>query len=77
MLTFNGHFDYYNDWDNSLCVKSKDFDPSDLIYEFMGKHIEKFKSRYNKIENKDRLGKERNRSINIDLLKFKLILRKS
>ena len=71
ILTFNGHFDYYEFWENSLCVKSSNFEACDFIDEFMGENIEKFKSRYDKIERKDELGKDCNQSIDIDLLDFK------
>ena len=43
VLTFNGNIiDYYDFWQNSKCVKSRYFELSDFIYEFVGKYIEKW-----------------------------------
>jgi hypothetical protein len=71
ILTFNGHFDYYQFWKRSKCVNSKIFSEIDFADEFIGHHIEKFKTKYDIIERKDKLGVSFNQSINIDLLSFK------
>jgi len=71
VLTFNGSIiEYYDFWNNSKCVKSSSFDLSDFIYEFIGKYIERFKSRYDHFERKDQLGKNYNQSINININQF-------
>ena len=71
ILTFNGSLDFYSFWDKSICVKSGNFDISDLVDEFIGHHIEKFKSRYDITENKNNLGHEGNESIDINISSFK------
>ena len=70
VLTFNGHFQFHYFWRTSTCVTSNEFLLSDFIKEFIGKHIEKFKSRYDLKEGKDRLGINRDQSIDIDTLVF-------
>ena len=71
VLTFNGHFDYYGFWESSQCVKAKYFEPIDFIDEFIGHHIEKFKSRYDIPERKDKLGKGFDQNIDINIIEFK------
>ena len=71
ILTFNGQFQFHLFWRTSICVKSGDFLLSDFIDEFIGKHIEKFKSKYDLIEGKDRLGINLDQSININTSNFK------
>ena len=68
VLTFNGHYQFHFFWRNSICVKAGEFSLLDLIEEFIGTHIKYFKSRYDLIEGKDRLGINRDESINIDTL---------
>ena len=70
VLTFNGNLNFHHFWKNSQCVKSGEFDLSDLIHEFIGKYIERFKSRYDYIERKDQLGENYNQCLDIDLDKF-------
>lgn len=71
VLTFNGHLLFYRFWQESICVAAGDFDPSDLIEEFIGRHIKLFKSRYDIFERKHRLGDEQDESIDIDLNMFR------
>lgn len=71
VLTFNGHFQFHIFWRTSICVAAGKFSLEDFIEEFIGKHIEKFKSKYDLIEGKDRLGINRNQSLNIDTADFK------
>ena len=71
VLTFNGHLQFHLFWRTSICVASGEFLLSDFIEEFIGKHIEKFKSRYDLIEGKDRLGVSRDQSIDIDTSIYK------
>ena len=72
VLTFNGSLFFQTFWANSVCVSSGNADPADLIDEFVGKHIEKLKSKYDLIERKHQLGDEFNQSVDIDLSRFKL-----
>lgn len=71
VLTFNGALFFHDFWNSSLCVGAGTFDIRDLVEEFIGKHIERLKSRYDAIDGKDRLGENYNQSINIDLDRFK------
>tara|TARA_Y100000310_G_scaffold335929_1_gene419182 strand:- start:760 stop:1893 length:1134 start_codon:yes stop_codon:yes gene_type:complete len=71
ILGFNGILFFHDFWNSSKCVKANKVDPSDFIDEFIGVHIEKFKSRYDLQENKDRLGINRNESINIHIPRFR------
>ncbi len=71
VLTFNGSLFFQAFWDRSVCVNSGTIEPGDLIDEFIGKHIEKLKSRYDLLENKHRLGEDSNQCLDIDLIKFK------
>jgi hypothetical protein len=72
VLTFNGHFQFYSFWGESKCVKSGNFALSDFVEEFIGKHIEKFKSRYDYIERKDQLGVNYDQTIEISTNEFKV-----
>jgi hypothetical protein len=77
VLTFNGIFLSHIFWEKSKCVNKRNdasVNLSDLLDEFIGLHIEKFKSRYDYIERKDCLGVEGNQSIQIDLNKFKFLV---
>ena len=71
VLTFNGHFQFHLFWRNSICVNAGKFTLPDLIDEFIGKHIQKFNSKYDLIEGKDRLGINKNQFIEIDKTIFK------
>jgi len=71
VLTFNSVLLYHNFWNNSVCVNAGRFDLSDFIDEFIGKHIERLKSRYDISERKDQLGENYNQSVDIDLNRFK------
>ena len=70
VLTFNGPLFFYNFWDNSVCIKAKNFNTNDLLQEFIGKHIELLKSRYDLMERKNQLGETFDQSIDIDLIQF-------
>lgn len=72
VLTFNGPLLYHTFWNESICVVSGNFEPSDLLDEFIGKNIEKFKSKYDIQENKDQMGDDYDKSINIDINRFKV-----
>ena len=71
ILTFNGILLFHDFWNNSKCNKKKFFNIDDILNEFIGIHIEKFKSKYDYLEQKDRLGESGLQSINIDLDLFK------
>jgi len=71
VLTFNGNLFYYEFWENSKCVRAGDFDARDLIDEFIGKYIERFKSRYDLQERKHQLGENLDETISIDLDRFR------
>ena len=71
ILTFSGTFSFHEFWRDSHCANSPNINLDDLLDEFLGKHIEKFKSRYDWKEGKDRLGKNKDESIDIDLLHYK------
>lgn len=71
VLTFSGHIRFHSFWENSICVAAGDFDASDLLDEFIGKHIHALKSRYDLIERKHQLGEEQDQSIDIDLEQFR------
>jgi len=71
VLTFNGSLFFHSFWNDSMCVKACNFEAGDLIDEFIGKHIEKLKTKYDKQERKDQLGDGRNQCIDIDLGRFR------
>ena len=71
VLTFNGHIQIHLFWRQSICVASNNFDLNDVLDEFIRKHIEKFKSKYDYTERKDQMGVNYDESIDIDTTKFK------
>lgn len=70
VLTFNGHLFFYRFWKNSSCVAAGSFSAEDLLLEFAGKNIEKFRSRYDIQERKDQLGSNYDQSLSLDIRKF-------
>ncbi|MCP4652325.1 MAG: sulfotransferase [Candidatus Omnitrophica bacterium] len=73
VATFNGSLLFHDFWARSVCVKAGEFDSRDFIDEFVGFFIERFKSRYDLFERKNKLGDGRNKSIDIDISCFKEI----
>lgn len=71
VLTFNGILCYHDFWAVSQCVNAGFFDLSDFLDEFIGHHIEKFKSKYDLQERKDQLGDTQDQFLDIDIVKFK------
>jgi len=71
VLTFNGILFYHTFWNNSACVAAGDFELCDFLDEFIGKHIEILRSKYDLRERKSKLGRNYNQSININLAQFK------
>jgi hypothetical protein len=71
ILIFNGSLWFYDFWEDSLCTNVDNINLDDLLDEFIGKNIEKFKSRYDWRKRKDCLGENGNDSIKIDLQQFR------
>lgn len=73
VFVFNGEILFHNDfWKKSRCVNYQgQIDISDLVDEFIGKYISRFKSKYDYIEGKDRLGDHKQEHVDIDLLQFR------
>ena len=71
VLTFNGRLAFHDFWKKSMCVAAGEYAAPDLIDEFIGTHIEAFKSRYDLQERKNQLGDQSNESIDIDLDAFR------
>src|SRR3990167_8055858 len=71
VLTFNGILYFHDFWEQSKCVKSGSFHLPDFLDEFIGHHIEKFKSRYDIQERKDQLGENKDQSLDLDVGTFK------
>ena len=71
ILTFNGPLYFHDFWHDSKCNKQKSIDIFDLLDEFIGIYIHKFKSKYDYQEQKDQLGEDGTQSINIDLNLFR------
>jgi hypothetical protein len=71
VLTFNGILFFHDFWSNSKCNKTHPINLLDLLNEFIGMNIEKFKSKYDYLEQKDRLGDDGSQSININLSLFR------
>lgn len=72
VLTFNGNLQFYADvWPTLHTARRDSFEIDDLLDEFVGRHIHRFKSRYDFAERKDQLGANRSESLDIDTCAFK------
>ena len=72
IFVFNGILNFDNFWYKSFCIKSgQKIEPEDIVYEFIGHYIWKLKSKYDYIDQKDRLGENRNQSISLDVEQFR------
>lgn len=71
ILMMSGAFFYHRFWEGSVCVAAGLFEVADFVDEFIGHHIHKLKSRYDLQERKDQLGEQGDRSIDIDLARFR------
>ncbi len=71
VLVFIGSFFYHKFWNNSVCVAAGDFELSDFVDEFIGKHIGILQSKYDITERRNQLGDDHNQSVSIDLGEFK------
>ena len=66
IFVFNGVLRINDFWDNSYTTQyNTEYNIDDVINEFIGKNIVKFKSIYDLEERKNELGENRNESINI------------
>jgi len=76
IYVFNGIFFFYEFWEQSYCSKNCTIhNVDDLINEFYGFFIYKFKSKYDFQERKNELGEEKNQFIDINEKIFKEHLR--
>ena len=71
IITFNGILWLHNFWEESLCTKDNDISLNDLLTEFVGKNLAKFKSKYDTFERKDALGNNGDQCIDIDINQYK------
>ncbi len=72
IFNFNGILFFHEFWQNAKStVCSEYLDIEDITQEFIGSHIDKFRSKYDVVERKDRLGESMDQSISIDIPAFK------
>ena len=72
IFVFNGVLRINDFWDNSYTTQyNTEYNIDDVINEFIGKNIVKFKSIYDLEERKNELGENRNESININIDEYK------
>jgi len=72
VLMFNGALLFYVEFiATSVCIRSGAYAGEDVIDEFIGRHIERFKSRYDHLERKDQLGEARQQTLDLDTSKFR------
>ena len=72
IFVFNGSLYFHTFWNEAVSVRDA-AQPNlvDFLDEFIGAHLVAFKSRYEPSERKDKLGEERDKSIDISVDKFK------
>lgn len=69
---FNGELFHHKFWSSASTTSSADdLILEDILDEYIGHFIHKFKSRYDLVERKNELGEQRNQSIDVDLDEFK------
>ncbi|MDQ7816742.1 MAG: sulfotransferase [Melioribacteraceae bacterium] len=72
VFVFNGTLFFHEFWQQSYCANYQgDVDIQDLVDEFIGYNIIKFKSKYDYQERKNQLGLKMDQSISIDIDLFK------
>ena len=71
VVGFNGVLQFHSYWIRSRCAMVADPAPEDVADEFIGHHIHRLHSRYDRAERKDQLGAERNQSLTIDVPLFR------
>ena len=76
IFVINGPLIFYDFWEKADTVKNAvSLCSEDIIEEFIGYHITKFKSYYDLQERKNELGENRDQSINIDIEEYKFHLK--
>lgn len=71
VLTFNGNLSFYKDWRNSVCRTARIVDIGDCVDEFIGRHIDRLKSKYDVLERKHQLGPSDDQCVDIDTQAFR------
>ena len=71
VLTFNGHLWFYDFWGSAYSLNTATPVLSDIIDEFIWKHIHQFKSVYDYTEQKDKLGQDGDQAFEVDITVFK------
>jgi len=71
VLTFNGNLWFYDFWGSAYSLNTATPILSDIIDEFIWKHIHRFKSFYDLNERKGELGVRGDQSFEVDIVEFK------
>jgi sulfotransferase family protein len=72
VLTFNGSLQFYADFlPGSVFARTGSFACRDIMDEFVGRHIDRFRSRYDVAERKDRLGPNQDQTLDLDTQAFR------
>jgi hypothetical protein len=72
VVTFNGILRFYTEFvPNSLCLAAESFEVEDVLDEFVGQFVHRFKSRYDHVERKDKLGGDQSQALVIDTGEFR------
>ena len=72
VLTFNGSLQFYADfWPSSKIARTESFAIGDLLDEFVGGYLHRFRSRYDFAERKDHLGPDGSQALDIDTAAFR------
>ena len=72
VLTFNGEILFYVEFvSSSICMRAGSFAVEDVLDEFVGHYIQRFKSRYDYLERKDQLGHDRAQTLDLDTSEFR------
>lgn len=66
VVVFNGHVQFGDYWAKARTTRMLPLNADDILDEFIGHYIHRFKSRYDHIERKDRLGPQYGDSLNLD-----------
>ena len=76
IFIINGPLIFYDFWEKASTINNTEtLYAEDIIEEFIGYHIVKFKSYYDFQERKNELGEDRNQSININIDEYKFHLK--
>jgi hypothetical protein len=72
VLMFNGNLQFYADYlPASQCARRETIVVDDLLEEFVGRFIHRFKSQYDFAERKDQLGATRSEALDVDTAAFR------